>query len=157
MIEQLEVRPINDVSSSTVHHVLRASRRRLILIILVDNLDQNDSTSSDQSRTLTRTSETDVRELTRTIVAIEEDIPPSHVSGQEYHNVRTALCQTHLPLLEETGAIEFDPERKTVGAGPNLLALALTCRLSSAVLKMIFHDGNSRQYVPGKHKPAITD
>lgn len=100
-----------------------------------------------------------VRQLAREIVSLEEDIALQQATGDPYHNVYTALIQTHLPQLAEVSAIEYDHNRKTVRPGPNLVALAIATTVTSPVAQMLFHSTVANLY-SGSSSPlgdAITD
>lgn len=131
-----------DQSISTVHHALRASRRRLVIGLLAHRtlpvnteINSNELTATDKG--------TDplvsVRQLAREIAAIEEDVVLERATGDPYHNVYTSLIQTHLPELDEVDAIEYDGDRKTVMPDRNLIALAMVVASTSPVTQMLFH------------------
>ena len=100
-----------------------------------------------------------VRQLAREIVSIEEDVPVENATGEPYHNVYTALIQTHLPKLDAVAAIEYNPERKTVIPNQNLLVFALVAAITSPVAKLLFHDAVAKLYVSGtpSAEDSITD
>lgn len=130
-------------SDSTVHHTLRASRRRLTIIILTRVVGdewilgqnvENEENNTDIDRSLP------VREVARKIVAIEQDIAVEHATGDDYHNVYTALIQTHLPRLDQVGAVEYDEDRKVVKPGRNLLAFAAVTSITAPVTELMFNE-----------------
>ncbi len=95
---------------STLHHSLRASRRRYTIQVL----GNTDSTTLP------------TREIARQITSVEQDVPPQQATGEPYRNVYNSLTQTHLPTLARAGVIVYDPMRQQVSAGPNFtLALLL--------------------------------
>jgi len=129
-------------SLSVIHHALRASRRRLIIGLVahrtistasIDNKDE--STQSPSSEVVVT-----VRRLAKEVVTFEENISVDQATGDPYHNVYTALVQTHLPELEEVGAIKYDADRKRVEPDSNLIALAMTAAIVSPIAQMLFHN-----------------
>ncbi|MEZ3162316.1 hypothetical protein ABNG03_10150 [Halorubrum sp. RMP-47] len=130
-----------DQSLSTIHHTLRASRRRLIVGLVAHRSlksaefqqTKNQVQASDSEPTVT------VRQISREIVSIEEGIPLEHATGDPYHNVYTALIQTHLPELDDVGAIRYNPDRKNIRPDDNLFALSMVAALTSPVAQMLFH------------------
>jgi hypothetical protein len=54
------------------------------------------------------------------VAARENDQPVEAVSKSERKRVYTALQQTHLPRMDEAGAVEFDKERGTITPAPSL-------------------------------------
>ncbi|MDL0124563.1 hypothetical protein PNP85_14505 [Halobacterium salinarum] len=57
-----------------------------------------------------------VGDLAVEIAAIENEIDPSQVSGDERTSVYISLIQSHLDTLDEAGAIDYDRRSKTVAA-----------------------------------------
>jgi hypothetical protein len=99
-----------------------------------------------------------VRQLAKEIVSIEKDVSVENATGEPYHNVYTALIQTHLPKLDDVAAIEYNSDRKTVSPDQNLLALSMVAAISSPVAQLLFHDAVAR-YANGtpSHQDAIND
>ena len=126
-----------DQPLSAIYHSLRASRRRLVIGLLAHRTTTEIS-SKDTTDTAT-TITVSVRQLAREIVAIEEGVVLEHATGEPYHNVYTALIQTHLPELDDVGAIKYDDDRKTVAPDRNLIALAVVAATTSPVAQMLFH------------------
>jgi hypothetical protein len=87
-----------------------------------------------------------VRQLTKEIVSIEEGVPVENATGEEYHNVYTALIQTHLPKLDDAGAIQYDDDRKEVAPDRNLIPLAIATAILSPVAQMLFHSAVANLY-----------
>jgi len=58
----------------------------------------------------------ELAELSRTIAAWENDVAVEAVTAKQRKRVYTALRQVHLPKLDETGIVSFDPDRGTVEA-----------------------------------------
>lgn len=141
---------------STIHHALRSSRRRLIVLILIRQAITtylNETNSNDPILAPANPQfQTTARELATEVVAVEENIDTSQVSGTEYQNVYASLYQTHLPFLDEIAAIKYDHERKTVEPAANLLGLAITASISSSISEIIFHDSIARSFVAGKYE-----
>ena len=151
---------INDVigrDADTIHHCLRSSRRRLIVMLLacrifaIHQIPDNEGIRNDLQMSS--------RELARHIVAMEQDIDEAYATGAEYHNVYTALAQTHLPLLDDVAAIEYDPDRKVVRPAENLLPMAIITAVTSGVSQVIFHAAAAQLIFPGKpnQEGAISD
>jgi hypothetical protein len=142
-----------DQSISTIHHSLRASRRRLVIgllghrTIIINRVHPNtkDVTISEPEKEFT----VPVRQLAKEIVAIEEDIPVERATGEPYHNIYTALIQTHLPELDDVGAIAYDCDRKTVAPAQNLIVLAMITAITSPVTQMLFQDAVAEIYSAG--------
>ena len=72
---------------------------------------------------LSESESTTLGELAEHIAAIENDKPESALSSTERKRVYISLYQSHLPKMDDAGAIEFDENRKTVEIGPNLTEL----------------------------------
>jgi hypothetical protein len=81
--------------------------------------------------------------LANQITAIEEDIPPTHASGEPYRNVYNALYQTHLPKLADIGAIRYDSERKTLMPGPRFPMVRLLLGVNHTAYLVLHHDSIS--------------
>ena len=84
-----------DLEEREIHEILRNDRRRLALESL--RADENEAT---------------VRELAELIATHEtgEEPPPR----DKRQSVYVSLHQTHLPMLDELGIVEYDPEEKDV-------------------------------------------
>ena len=106
---------------STLYHALRARRRRETIHLL----------HSANSSVLS------VRSLAREITAVEYQISRKQATGEPYRNTYNALCQTHLPTLEDAGIVIYDPERQTVAAGPNLSLAALLVAISQPAIETL--------------------
>jgi hypothetical protein len=57
-------------------------------------------------------------ELAEHIAGLENDVDPAAVSSTQRKRVYISLYQSHLPKLDEAGAIDFDRNRGTVEATP---------------------------------------
>lgn len=118
---------------SHVHHTLRSTRRRIAVILIAQEFDAlaNEMAAENPSK-LT------VRKLSKYTVAVEEEIPLSQATGNPYHSVYNSLIQTHLPELQEIGAIDFDSSRKTIRPSENLTSLRLIAAISLALVRTLF-------------------
>lgn len=141
--EYIDAESFTDASLTVIHHALRAPRRRLAVTLVAYRAmsDPKDSTRSHPPTTTIS-----VRQLAKEIVAIEENVPVDHATGDPYHNVYTALIQTHLPELDSAGAINYDDDRKEVQPDGNLIPLAMAATLTSHVAQLLFHDAIVREY-----------
>ncbi len=131
-----------DQSLSVIHHALRASRRRLVVGLVAHRAISTASAHSKGESPRSTSTETvvTVRRLAKEIVSIEEDVSVNQATGDPYHNVYTALIQTHLPELKDVGAIKYDADRKEVKPDSNLIALAMTAAIVSPIAQMLFHN-----------------
>lgn len=131
-------------SLSMIHHALRASRRRLVVGLVVHRAISGKTHHHDENIVGTEPTQqgcvVTVRRLAKEIVSIEEGISVAHATGDSYHNVYTALIQTHLPELDDIGAIDYDADRKNVSPANNLIPLAMVAAISSPIAQMLFHD-----------------
>ena len=59
---------------------------------------------------------TTVGELSETVAAWEEGCDPADVGPDQRKRVYTALQQSHLPVMERAGIVEYDKDRKRVEA-----------------------------------------
>ena len=141
------VTQFTDVSLDAIHHSLRASRRRLIITVLAHHYLAHTQAKTQDSPEA-RESTVSVRELSRVIVTIEEEVPIEHATGAPYHNVYTSLIQTHLPELDDIGAIDYDSSRKVVRPDDNLVALAIVANISSPIVKLLFQTAVTRSETP---------
>lgn len=163
MLDNEIVSQVTGETPSTIHHTLRASRRRLVVLLLAHRSIANRSQPSEpvHNGTSTATPEVEItaRHLAREIVAIEENIERTQATGDIYHNAYTALTQTHLPQLDAISAIQYHQNRKTVLPSHNLLPLAIIATQSSTIAQMIFHDSVARLFTAGKSQKldAIDD
>lgn len=133
-----------DQSISTVHHALRAPRRRLAIGLIAnwpylvgDNTEDNERVTwyhpNDDIGCI------EVRTLAREIAAIEQETSTKQASGKPYHSVYTTLSQTHLPELDDVGAITYNGDRQTVTADQNILALVIAAMITSSVSQQYFN------------------
>lgn len=146
-----------DQTASTIHHTLRAPRRRLTIFLLIHFFPQLRiaQPESDNLQSLHEDEVTiSVRQLAREIVSIEEGVSKEHATGDPYHNVYNSLIQTHLPKLDDVGGIEYDHARKTVSPDHNLVALAMTASLSFTVSELIFYSTLCTSHESGLTTPG---
>lgn len=59
-----------------------------------------------------------LEELTDRVAAWEGGEPVNSISQRKHNSVRTALRQSHLPMMDERGLIEYDTEEQTVTLAP---------------------------------------
>lgn len=149
-------------SVSTIHHALRASRRRHVIILVaqraLSEIPQNEENAS--ARQVPPSDfEVTVRQLAHRIVSIEQNIPEGNVSGEPYHNVYTSLIQTHLPRLDKFAVIAYDSNRKTVSPDRNLIALATVATITPGLTKLLFQQTVADLYFGGPVSPedSISD
>jgi len=94
---------VSSVPLDVVFGLLKNERRRLVLKFL----EESDGGTS-------------LSDLAEHIAAVENDKAVSALSSQERKRVYIGLYQCHLPQMADSGAIEFDKNRGTVGDGPNI-------------------------------------
>ncbi|WP_442909356.1 DUF7344 domain-containing protein [Halovenus sp. HT40] len=139
-----------DQSLSAIHHALRASRRRSVIGLVAHRaipLGSNGRKRDTASRQpLDKDTVVTVRQLSREIVSIEEDVSLDQATGDPYHNVYTSLIQTHLPKLDEIGAIVYNGDRKVVTPDENLVALAMVTSITSPIAQVLFHNAIADLY-----------
>lgn len=147
-----QVTQYTNQSLSAIHHALRASRRRLVIGLLAYRVLSSTDTRFDEatgSQLLGPNGLIDARQLAREITSIEQNIPIEHATGAQYHNTYTALTQTHLPELDNLGAVEFDEDRKQVRPDRNLVATAMVAAVTSPVAQALFHSALSEHNLGG--------
>lgn len=81
----------------TVLDLCRDQHRRIVLAVLAS-----------QQRSLT------VQDLTKAIVKHNHHVALTESSAETHARIRTALHHGHLPKLESSGVVEYDPERELV-------------------------------------------
>ncbi|PSP33502.1 hypothetical protein BRC63_10175 [Halobacteriales archaeon QH_10_70_21] len=89
-------------SLDVVFDVLQNRRRRLVLAALEDD------------------GETTLGDLAERIAGIENDKPPESLDSQERKRVYVGLYQSHLPKMDDAGAVRFDDDRGSVERGPHM-------------------------------------
>jgi len=141
-----------DQSLSAIHHALRASRRRLV-IALVAHRALSPHSSIEIRNVPTQSSISDATvsasQLAREITSIEHNISLEHATGSQYHNTYTALIQTHLPELDNLGAIKYDKDRKEICSDRNLIAMAMVAAITSPIAQVLFHTALSNHDLGG--------
>jgi hypothetical protein len=133
-------------SLSTIHHALRATRRRLAVGLVSHRYIASSPHEQESSRKkrVPDCTQVSVRRLAKEITAIEQETAPEHATGEAYRNVYTALVQTHLPELDKIDAIAYDGDRKVVRPDRNLVALMMIISVSSPIAQMLFNDAVAR-------------
>ena len=147
-------------TASSIYHVLRAFRRRITILLIGERAlvpgmilySQSDPNQSQEAEPIIT-----VKDLAKEIVAVEEDIPRGHATGTSYHNVYNSLTQTHLPRLDDIGAITYDEDRKKIYADHNLLVLTTIVLTSEPLIKTYFDEDNAEQFFGGPVDTSITD
>lgn len=137
MDESLEsITQQTDASISTIHHILRAPRRRLVILLLANittgEIINNPRSTSPEDVQLT------VRSIAKRVVTIEQDVNLAHATGDAYHNVYTALTQGHLEHLDNVDAIEYDDDRKLIHPDQNLFAIAAVSAVTTPITRILF-------------------
>ncbi|SEU01054.1 hypothetical protein [Natrinema hispanicum] len=84
--------------------LLRSERRRILIDLLHDyQLECCDDVVTTQ-----------LRDLGRQVAAIEDDVGSVDVDQASRRSTKNSLHQTHIPLLEEYGIVEYDGRSKEV-------------------------------------------
>jgi len=109
---------------STLHHALRATRRRVVIVTLAEEQDQFVS----------------VRDLAKQIAAEEENVPLERATGEPYRNAYNALSQTHLPMLSDADIIIYDSDRQVVAPGKQILAAKMLVALGPSVVQTLLRE-----------------
>lgn len=143
---------VSDQAISEIHQSLRAPRRRLIILLLANRVISHfdhrlvflDHRMAEEEQLVMT-----ARELSKRIAAHENSIPIEEVRHETYHNVYCAVTQHHLDRLHQSGAIVYDPDRKTVEPGRNLLLFASIALITSPMARMYFDA--ERSGVEGYH------
>lgn len=89
---------------SEVFHILGNDRRRAIVQLLEEH-----------------TGRIEVSDIASEIAESEADA--GSAPDNLYKSVYVSLQQTHLPQLQEDGVVEYDPDAKVIGPGPNYKAV----------------------------------
>ncbi len=106
---------------STLHHALRATRRRVVISIVADTPELPVS----------------VRELSRRIAAHEENVSLDQATGEPYRNAYNALSQTHLPTLAEANIIIYNCDRQVVMPGRQIVVAEMMVALGPSVVQTL--------------------
>ncbi len=109
---------------STLHHALRAARRRIVITIIADSSDYPVS----------------VRKLSQQIAAHEQSVPLEHATGEPYRNAYNALSQTHLPTLAEADIIIYNSDRQVVMPGKQLMIATMMVALGPPMVQTFKSD-----------------
>ena len=106
---------------STLHHALRATRRRIVISIVANTPEPPVS----------------VRELARRIAAHEENVSLDQATGEPYRNAYNALSQTHLPTLAEANIIIYNRDRQVVMPGRQIVVAEMMVALGPSVVQTL--------------------
>lgn len=98
-----EPQPAAEPTRDAVFEVLGNDRRRLV----IRTLREADGTI-------------ELGELAERVAARENDVPLAEVSYQQRKRAYTALQQSHLPKMDDAGALRFDADRGVIEAGEGL-------------------------------------
>ncbi|MCW8172660.1 MULTISPECIES: hypothetical protein [Natrialba] len=61
----------------------------------------------------------DLTELVERVAAWENDAPPEEITRTQRRRVYISLYQTHLPMLEDHGIVDWDPDAHLIELLPN--------------------------------------
>ncbi|RQG97157.1 DUF7344 domain-containing protein [Natrarchaeobius chitinivorans] len=61
----------------------------------------------------------DLTALVERVAAWENDVPPDEVTRTQRRRVYISLYQTHLPMLEDHGIVDWDPDAHTIKLLPS--------------------------------------
>ncbi|SNZ18328.1 hypothetical protein SAMN06269185_3329 [Natronoarchaeum philippinense] len=100
--------PAIDLAPDDVYTVLSAERRRHVLLILDGNV----------------AGKVPLRELARQVASRETDTERSAVSTDSIQPTYVSLYQSHLPVLDRHGAVEWDQELNLICEGNSVSGLA---------------------------------
>ncbi|MFC6724365.1 hypothetical protein ACFQE1_08265 [Halobium palmae] len=87
----------SELSKDDLFHVLQSGRRRLVLSFLRG-----------------ATGPVDMREIAERLAAWENEKPLDDITSEERQRAYIALYQSHLPKLDEMGAVEYEQSRGVV-------------------------------------------
>lgn len=107
---------------SALFFLLKPSRRRQV-IWYVTSLNQGEPVS--------------VKELSKHIAVVEEDVAPDAVSNAAYRRVYSNLDQSHLPKLADADVIQYNADRQLVAPGPNRDAFAVLIAIGITVTSLL--------------------
>jgi hypothetical protein len=91
----------DELGEDEVFHVLQNSRRRDALRVLC-----------------TVEGASDLRTLADRVASLENDVSVADLSEEERQSAYVSLYQTHLPKLDDVGAVQYDQEAGTIERGP---------------------------------------
>lgn len=95
-----------EFSQEVIFEMLSNQRRRYVVHYLLDAEE-----------------EVELRDLSRTVAAWENDKQPDEITSQERKRVYNALQQAHLPKMDDAGLVAFDSSRGTISAADGLADL----------------------------------
>lgn len=119
-----------DASISTIHHVLSAPRRRLVILLLTNYTNRSRAEHHSDG-------ELSVRDLSKQIVSIEQSIPVTRATGKEYKSVYNSLTQLHLGKLDFVGVLKYQEHRKLIEPDENLEAFATIASQTTPLAKIL--------------------
>ena len=109
--------PKVELTTDDVFHLLSNSRRRDMLLILMDD------------GPLTK------RELSEQVAEREHGVDRSELTSDDKQSVRVSLHQNHVPRLEDSDVINVDDN--TISLGPNADTLAKHLKTDSLVQRLL--------------------
>lgn len=101
-----------DLTADEIYRVLSAERRRVLIRVLDDH--DNDRMS--------------VSELARAVAVAESGADSFDVPEESYNTCYVAAYQSHIPVLESVGAVEWDRDKGTVYPAPPIPGLTAIVR-----------------------------
>ena len=110
-------RPKVELTTDDVFHLLSNSRRRAILLILMDNGPLSK------------------RELGNRVASRELDKPIEQLRSKDTQSVRVSLHQNHLSRMDDKDVIEIDHD--TISLGPNANELSKHLEQDSLVRRLL--------------------
>lgn len=84
-------------TDSPIFTAVQNSRRRSVLAILID-----------------RSSELSLRELATTLAETDRNTPMVYDPSDDTQHIRIDLCHTHLPVLEDSGFVTWEPNEEVI-------------------------------------------
>lgn len=121
-----------DDTISSLHHCLRAPRRRVVISILWTELGDPVQSRDDEA-----SGSIPVRKLAKDVQATTQGVSLEYATGDMYRNIYTSLCEYHLPLLDQVDAIQYDSDRQVVHIGPNLVVLVVLAEVTNPLIRTL--------------------
>lgn len=119
---------VDDLSIDDIFDILGNRKRRYVISYLLDNGER-----------------ATVKELTEHIAESEFGLPSEKVTSNQHKSLYTALCQCHLPRLDEFDVIRYDEDEKTV-----------TCDKAAYTVESFLHRGGRSTKVRMELAVALT-
>ncbi|NGM67442.1 hypothetical protein G6M89_00210 [Natronolimnobius sp. AArcel1] len=120
MVEQLRLEQAGTPAFlDTLYELLADSRRRDVLQFLLQHR---------KSVSVTR--------LAAELAAAEDGLNPAHVTVDRQNDVELLLTHAHLPLLADTGVIQWDRHAEQVTLTPLLERLSITAPMENGLLEV---------------------